>query len=177
MRAMMNHKATPTLCIIDMQEDFPASQNQLTINAILRMIALFRSRNFPIIAVEFCGFGKTLPELREALKGYERVRTVQKFGDNGADEISQACIDMGINVSCHGEFYVTGINTGACVRRTVDGLLRLQNRVVVVRKACNQPRGGGWDTQEYYIKLMQRKGAVLYNGQLRNKRKIAAVAA
>lgn len=124
------------LLIIDMQPRFEAANNMTTRMAVLREIAKARALNMPIIVVEFDGSGLSHAEILEAVKDYPKHVRIVKGQDDGSTEILRACtLASWEPVS----FTVCGVNTDACVARTVSGLVDLRPTVVinVVKDAVN----------------------------------------
>ena len=79
-----------------------------------------------IAIAQYYRFGKTHPELTRLLKGVSHTQYGFCLANKNDKEssITRLLYDRNIRVSV---VYVCGVNTGACVRSTVDGL------------ACNHP--------------------------------------
>ena len=124
------------LLIIDMQPRFEAANNMPTRMAVLREIAKAKAMNMPVIVVEFDGSGLSHQEILEAVKDYGRTVRVLKQQDDGSNEVLRACTVQGWEPI---SFTVVGVNTDACVARTVNGLLYLRPsvKIEVVKDAVN----------------------------------------
>jgi nicotinamidase-related amidase len=112
-----------TLVIIDMQEEFiETAQHALT--GVFQAIRRAKANKSPILVVEYKSCGNTLPEIRRALKGYSRVRTVTKFDDDGSEEISQSLRRNRFSRKLR----ICGVNLDACVRSTIEGIFSDERR-------------------------------------------------
>lgn len=146
-----NHSDT-VLLVMDMQTGFAAACDGITIwfvkQEILRAIEL----NMPVVILEYDvdDFGATHREIMELLSGYPRLavigRAPRRRGqaeherDNGAAEVVEACLEHNF----HPEgFRVCGVNSDACVVRTIRGLVSSLPTclITVVQDACNSTNG------------------------------------
>lgn len=110
-----------TLLIIDMQPGYAASRWQPCIDAILEQIANYKQARSNILVVEFLPFecGRTLEVIVDALHDYKYAHIVNKYFNDGSNDILHAC--QRANCPTH-HFTVCGVNSGICVRETVFGL-------------------------------------------------------
>ena len=126
---------TKALIIIDMQPyfDYKGSVSAI-IDACRREIQNAINENIPVVLVEWFGLGATDARLRELVENYHNLITVNKNDDDGSNEI---VAELGkYNYSL---FKVCGVNTDACVKATVKGLIDLcpNLNVEVVLDAVN----------------------------------------
>ena len=125
------------LCIIDLQEGFRASNGPNLRHAVTREIELAKRRNYPILVVEYSGFGKTESWVKEAIGSYPA-----KYCTKKTDDGSKAILGAGILKRHFGakNYRICGINTDACIEKTVDGLIcgidPLQQKIEVVKDGC-----------------------------------------
>lgn len=122
-----------TLVIIDMQGGFKASKSRSTIRSIIEQIRLSRSLNWPVVVLEFKGFGKTLYALRRELEGYDKVRYVPKNDEDGSHEVNGVIGEL----TKSRNFRICGVNTDQCVYSTARGLKVLKYRVEVWSPGTN----------------------------------------
>lgn len=124
------------LCIIDLQECFSGATFSKLISSVTREINLAKKLSCPILVLEYYDFGKTESWVKEAIGTYPaKYRT--KKGDNGSRVILRSV--CGVD-----GYRICGINTDACVIKTVCGLIRKGKRVEVVKDGC----WSGWDRVE-----------------------------
>lgn len=125
------------LVIIDMQEPFAtrggaaeAGDNPRKLRDIearqLEMIRLARSRNMPIVFIEYEDFGDTNRPLRNAVRNYPNARTFTKNEDGMFDSshADRARMSEFLQQNQVGNLIITGANGGACVRSSIEGALR-----------------------------------------------------
>lgn len=126
------------LVIIDMQPDFIKYQPDIDklIAAVIEEIKIARSNNNPIIVLEYHGNGKTDARLRKHLDDYQRTFYLKKFGDSGASELLRFFEGKSWGVI---SLRVCGVNTTACVFKTVLDLHNAKMWVEVVSWACSSP--------------------------------------
>ena len=122
-----------TLVIIDMQGGFKAAKSRPLIRSIIEQIRLSRSLNWPIVVVQYCGFGKTLYALRRELDGYDKVRYIIKHTDDGSHEVNGVIGEL----TKSRNFRICGVNTDQCVYFTTRGLKILRYRVEVWSPGTN----------------------------------------
>lgn len=161
----------PTLAIIDMQENFPASRNKTTVQAVCREIGYARKRKDGILIVEyrvqkgkrlFNSDGRTHPDILKALGKYKRWYYVYKCDNDGSDEIAFACQKYRFD---HSHFKICGVNLGACVLSTVKGLSNIYGEIgtiiEVIKDACNSTRP--WEEFVIWRKFSHLTGVKLKN--------------
>lgn len=136
----------PTLCVIDMQPRFAASQKPQIIRNVRREIRSARYRKDAIIFVEYENCGPTDKRILEALKGYRKKLLVRKNSQGGAHEVLRALKDKGWDTNLR----IVGVNTDQCVAATVNSLHK-SGKVTqtLIVDACNtdtQPWRSRWYT-------------------------------
>lgn len=83
----------------------------------------------------------------QALHGYDLHAVAEKDEDDGSDVLMWVCGER----EWDGTFILTGVNLDACVKRTAEGLARLDKQVEVLGWACNTHSGNynsPWDSFE-----------------------------
>jgi nicotinamidase-related amidase len=130
-----------TLVIVDMQEEFKASQDLDTITAVKRQITTAKRRKWGIVDVNYGknGCGLQWPtdwRIRRQLTDYCRHETVVKKRDDGSTQILAACLRRGFEMD---RFILCGVNTCSCVFATLQGLMkrRPNAEITMVQEACN----------------------------------------
>lgn len=157
----------PILLVIDMQPKFRASNNLRCLNNCAREIRKAIRNGNRIIFVEYNGEGTTHAPLIQLVKKvddygyllsyYPKYSLVGKTDDDGSQEIINHLRSM----KRYGpySFIVCGVNTDACVRKTVHGLAARRGvTITVVKDACNQPRE--WSNPPF-DKMMNARNVVL----------------
>ena len=138
-----------------MQRDYECAKKLAVVNAVVRQIADARTRGAGIVVVAIKGFGPTLPRIKDALKGYEKVSYTTKKGRDGSLCVWRRSWERDFNYM---SFIVCGVYIDECVAMTVRGLLKRGLRVQVIRAACNSIMGQGagiwWDFQEVVKSLI-----------------------
>lgn len=127
----------PVVVVIDLQPHFAASCDKRLLANAERELRRARENNWPVMVVEYAGYGKTHDCLRNVLKGYKPKKVVTKSMDDGSNDIIGHCDQLEWPKE---HFIVFGVNANACVRQTVDGLsgkLPLA-KIEVIKDACNQ---------------------------------------
>jgi len=128
------------LIVIDCQCKYPAVN--LIAGAVVKEVLRARSRNEWVMLVTFGG--RTVKRITRHLRGYQKVVKVSKGYDDGSPAIFERLFayhwrtNNNLNVKHVGRvrhLRVVGVNTSACVMKTVDGLRRFV-RVTVVKNAC-----------------------------------------
>jgi len=144
-----------TLVIIDMQKYFDTSQKKSVIANCRKEIKKAIKTNNHIMFVEYCGCGKTDTRLTNMTKGYPKKSIVTKKWDGGADEVTKKIQEWKL---ARKNLRVCGVNTDACVYKTVIGLrFNLpKSNIFLVKNACNTSRKTGhtWALKE--LKKNQR---------------------
>lgn len=110
----------PILAVIDMQPHFSTANKEKTILGVMGAIITAKKRRWPIFIVEYAMCGSTWSSIFKTLGKYQKYEVIQKAGDDGSQEILNACKILKWN-SDH--FYLAGVNGNACVARTATGLL------------------------------------------------------
>lgn len=108
----------PTLCIVDMQPKFSASEHILA--QVIWQIEQAKQNRHNIVILEYYGSDRTHSALRNVLKGYKRKVYVTKYDDDGSMEFAEAAHRNKFGIST---VIVVGVNRGWCVRETVAGLM------------------------------------------------------
>jgi nicotinamidase-related amidase len=117
-----------------MQPCFQASKN--IINQCKKQLNRAKYFHWPIIWVEYAGYEATAKELLEHAKGLKTYR-VLKHLDDGSDDILITLQKHNLNNKL---LRICGVNTSACVHKTVQGLSnKINSTIEIVREACNQP--------------------------------------
>lgn len=164
---------TEALVIVDMQEDFlhavdsDSAMNTL-LNSVLREVKIARGKRIPIICLTYANqedgfddpkesweYHATIPEIRNALKGYSRVYHAQKDDDGGGEMVMDILEGveprLGLEKpSFRGklpnlrkyitdpckiiDFTVVGVNSDACVLATCGDLIDAGHKC---RVPCN----------------------------------------
>jgi hypothetical protein len=124
-----------TLIIIDIQPQFRKSYTKSLFRNCRREIRKAKIANNNIVLVEYSGCGKTSKRLTELVEDYDNVSYVTKEHDDGSYAIVPHLVGKKL---IRNNLRICGINTDACVCRTVRGLRkRLPNsNIVVVENAC-----------------------------------------
>ena len=132
----MSKKNSYTLIIIDMQKYFETSQKKSVIKNCQKEIKKAMKLHNHIMFVEYDDCGKTDKRLTKLTKGYKNKSRVIKGCDNGSDEIYDKIEKWKL---ARKNLRVCGVNTDACVKRTVIGLCEYlpMSNIVLVKNACN----------------------------------------
>lgn len=123
-----------TLVIIDMQAEFPAACNKSVISKIEKEIDKAISNNSPIVFLEYVGYKRTISKLFNRVDGYENSYFIRKYEDDG----SKPLINLIKGFKLPKTLKVCGVNTDACVYKTVIGLTKNSStlKIEVISKAC-----------------------------------------
>ena len=126
------------LCVVDMQQDFSAASKPETIKACKKEILKAIRRKAPIVFLEWNHCGDTLKSLLKLVDNYRWHRIVTKSQDDGSSHLVRTLKDMGRSPK-KSRYRICGVNTDACVYRTVKGLRQEfpDVRIEVAAKACN----------------------------------------
>lgn len=111
-----------TLIVIDMQpETFIAARDDGTVQNVIREINQAKQNGAAVLFVEYQFNGETDPRLIDAAKGIgaEKYKVIHKRRDDGSDRIIKA---LEANGWPKDRLLICGVNTDACVLRTVQGL-------------------------------------------------------
>ena len=123
------------LVIIDMQLHFKAAHNKHVIKNVVKEIEAAITAEMPIFILEYSGNGDTHETILKALYDYEDKHFITKHHDSGSLVLMNYLNDKLIDVN---EFLVCGVNTCACVSRTIQGLIEKHDKIVtVIDRACN----------------------------------------
>ena len=148
------------LYIVDMQPGYPGSFN--IIDEVIREINLAKRRDDVVAFVTLMadsGYGKTHPQLLDTARagGYQKVLQTTKNGADGSNELMAL---LAQNNTTPRRVRVVGVNRGACVFNTVQGLIGLPERKFKIEVVCDAtsdsfPLGqhkwdnGGWAEKHY----------------------------
>ncbi len=140
-------KQNSAVVIIDMQPKFVTRggfhkrpSNILKVDQIIshqiEIINDAKSRNIPILVIEYVTFGETNKDLKKALKGYGNQKTFIKNRDGmfsdynmSVKEISKALNDLNVR-----NLVILGANGGYCVKDSIEGSLAKEFNVVAYSK-------------------------------------------
>lgn len=124
-----------TLVVIDMQDQFFASRSQLVRDNCKKEIIDAKNKGNNIIFVEYQQCGRTINPLLKLAKGYKKSLVILKRRPDGSHEVSEAITHHNLPRRVR----VCGVNTDACVQRTVLGLSLnyFIDEIEVVKDACN----------------------------------------
>ena len=124
-----------TLIVVDMQEDFEASNEPAVVAGVCNQIFLAKQRRSGIVFLEYAGSERTHPGLLELVKGYPFVARAWKSNDDGSMEALREIRKRGFNES---RLRVCGVNACYCVKDTAYGLLGRSNAIVeIAAGACS----------------------------------------
>lgn len=120
------------LVVVDMQEEFDASNNSKLIRGISNLCERWSG---PIIILEYRGFGKTHIDIVNACRNNHT--TLTKNNDDGSRVIKKHLIKKNL-ISNKIKFYVCGVNSEYCVKDTAFGLSEFENSTVnIIKPLCN----------------------------------------
>jgi nicotinamidase-related amidase len=130
------------LIVVDMQKAFPASY--AVGYKVIREVKRARSKNEWIMLLEYEHNGRTLTKISKEVKGYPKVIRKTKLEDDGSPAVLHALMRSRRNNNLKGPhvnripsvFRVCGVNTYACIIKTVEGLNRFDGKVKVISDAC-----------------------------------------
>jgi len=128
--------AKKILLVIDMQNYFPASLKESTIQACRKLIRQFVKDKGIIIFVEYYPYGPTLHRLKKLIpEKYRPFYVVKKTINNGTRKIDGFIKRKGYKGK---DVTACGVNSDCCVKETCYGLAKRGYNVTVVKKACNR---------------------------------------
>jgi nicotinamidase-related amidase len=107
-----------TLCIVDMQPKFPASDHILS--QVIWKVEEAKKNKWYIVVLEYHNYGRTNAALRNILRGYKRKVYITKYDDDGSSEFAEAAHRNKFSLK---NVIVMGVNRGWCVRDTIAGLI------------------------------------------------------
>jgi hypothetical protein len=124
------------LIIIDMQDQFEASRNKITIHTIQRLITEAKRDGAFILAAHYMRFGKTRPEIRSMITDYAHMDYCYADQNDKSGAIRTKILRHQIRTDT---FKICGVNTGACVKATVGGLISMYPNIHILlsNRACN----------------------------------------
>lgn len=131
----------PLLVIIDMQPGFPAAQDALTQWFVRQEIECHIEQNLPVLLVEFDSheMGESFESIRTLVESYKHGHIISKSRSDGSAEILAACSRLQLPSAV---FRICGVNSDACVLKTVQGLLSASAcRITIPQDACNSVNG------------------------------------
>ena len=130
------------LFVIDMQDKFLQDIACLHsrwsfVGSVAKVVRRANDLEMPIVFVEYVGHGKTTPALQEAARGQFQV--IKKKLDNGSDDIlsfleEEEGIDLETS-SSYPTLTFCGVNSDACVKETVAGVIRQGFTCRIVQEA------------------------------------------
>jgi len=164
------------LTIIDLQSFFVKFNTKKFKNIkqnIIREIKIAKRNSYPIFVVEFSGWWSddgqinTLPSIMRPIKNYENTFIINKYKDDGSEKIDNIA-----NKYIHTKnIRILGVNTDACILKTVRGLSQKYYNVQVIADSCasfwddNKQK---WDTNHKWglskiskincVKIMRQNG-------------------
>ena len=147
-----------TLVIIDMQPDFEAANYDWLVERIVEDVEQAKENRANILVVEYNDYGDTHEKIMEAIGDYLNAYTIEKWDDDGSEEIMDAIEDYKL----FPELHICGINYSACVERTIRGLLMSEyppNDIYVIVESCTNPE----DWEEVLPSASLRTTYYLYN--------------
>ena len=125
------------LVIIDMQTGFETAHDEKTIENVLKQIDEAQENNLPIFILEHTidKCGETLPEIQEYLDDYDNKYYIEKFEDDGGDELIECITENDYLID---EFITCGVNISYCVGKTINKLVKTYKKMItVIYDACN----------------------------------------
>ena len=128
------------LVIVDMQDRYPASRCRKVRQAVANEITTAKAKGWWVVVLEFGGTCPHVPthsELSSLLLNCDRCsEPLIKNEPDGSRLVKSFCRQRLLNPK---RIRVCGVNIGACVHATVDGLIAEFGQAVVevVKKACN----------------------------------------
>lgn len=140
-----------TLVVVDMQDFFvkDCMNPDLVANVVAEVLMAMR-KGWAIVLLECEPWrnGETITPIARLLEGsgYLRKRHISKDGEDGSEEVLQACRENGFSLS---NFRVVGVYSDCCVEQTAVSLVhKLEGAFVrVVKRACstNFEEETGWE--------------------------------
>jgi nicotinamidase-related amidase len=148
--------AQEVLVIIDMQPRFYTSAKLSTQQAIIKQIKEAKKNDTPVVLLEYAYEGDTLSNIRRSL-GKHPYYTLKKHRDSGASVL----VPLLEKLRKRGKFILKlcGVNTGACVYRTVKDLteVSLVKEIQIIWKGCNDP----WDSKPHIFERFKNCRVVI----------------
>lgn len=109
-----------TLVVIDMQRCFEAAE--WAERGVLKAINAAKRLSNPILVVRYYCYNNVLPSVKQAVSDYELGFNVVKKHDDGSKEIARVVKSKRLPLPLR----ICGVNTNACVKRTIYGLTQRQ---------------------------------------------------
>lgn len=137
------------LIVVDVQPNFSAAET--VIPAVKTQVRKAMREGLHIVFLEFGGdwYDPTFHEITDLVENYEFKQTVSKVWDDGSEEVADALWGQwGLRAGT--PLRVCGVNTGACVADTAQGLAKMGFDVTVVQKACGDSNGDHENQIEYW---------------------------
>ena len=125
------------LLIIDMQTGFKTAHDEKTIENVLKQIDEAYENDLPIFILEHTidRFGYTLEIIREYLDDYDNKYYIEKFEDDGGDELIEYITEEDYSID---EFITCGVNISYCVGKTINSLVKEYKKMItLIYDACN----------------------------------------
>lgn len=126
--------------LVDMQQyfinDLKCHEEQRVIPNQIAVIKQCAKNNIPVIVLEYCNCGKTIPVLAAELKKLKNPRFIRKSEDNGFDGTRLNRVLKKIKAK---RLFFMGINAGACVKETVQNALELSFEVIISNDVITSP--------------------------------------
>lgn len=129
------------LIVVDMQECFEAANDKETILNVIKAVKEAREKELYIFLLEYSNREGTLTEITDHLIGYDKCYHVSKDSDDGSEELMESIEYIKVIEKKEvdiDEFIVCGVNTCACVARTVSGIIEKCDKIItLLGDACN----------------------------------------
>jgi nicotinamidase-related amidase len=139
------------LVVVDMQKAFYTSGAILE-DVLEEVKATMKKREW-IVFLQYKGNGKTIVSLRNLVKDYPRKAFVTKSHDDGSYWLFARIEQLNLRPR---KFRVCGVNTNACVKRTVFGLaMRSDIPIEVMKNLCNAKNEDWHNTGLHYMKKLK----------------------
>lgn len=117
-----------TLCIVDMQPYFYASQESWLIENVIREINEAKQHHAGILLIEYKGCGDTDSRILQPCLSYPLSRRIVKQESDAAPLILDTSNKCNFNTS---HFIITGVETATCITDTINGLTILNPDVTI----------------------------------------------
>ncbi len=125
------------LLIVDMQLDFQAADCWNTQQRIIQLLKHTIHDGALIVFAHYESYGPTYSQLTHPVRHYPHVLECAADQNDKSDAFIRVVAGYGAE---YHRIVVTGVNTGACVKATVDGLRYHHHPAVEIcidRKGCN----------------------------------------
>jgi hypothetical protein len=130
------------LVVVDMQITFRASEEVM--QGVIREIRKSRTKKEWIVILEYDQCGRTATRILKELWHYSRVIRMVKYIDDGSIAVFHAMRRKNIRPK---HIKVCGVNTSACISKTVEGLNLLSIPITVLSNACANKDMGNTSNQ------------------------------